>query len=93
MPRNQFDSEAFSILIRYQWLSNSSLYTLKNTNSYRYSFTINFGKFVNKKTGYKEKQNFYGISKIALNSMFYDPTLMKEYLAYELMDKMNIPSS
>lgn len=56
----------------------------------RFSFTINFGKYINKKNGYSEKQNLYGLEKVALNNMYGDVTLMKEYLSYELMRQMGI---
>ena len=69
---------------------NSTLGAVKTRRSERFSFTINFGKYVNKNNGYSEKQNFYGLQKVALNNMYGDATLMKEYLSYELMSQMGI---
>ncbi len=61
------------------------------TTSDRFSFTINFGKFVTKKT-HGAKQNFYGLAKVSFNNLYFDKIAMKEYCALKLMDEMGIPT-
>ena len=39
---------------------NLTLSSVWNSDSDRFSFTINFGKYIKKKNGYSETQNFYG---------------------------------
>lgn len=60
--------------------------------SHRFSFTINFGAYINKENGYSDKQNFYGVSKISFNNFFFDKTMMKEYCALRLMSEMGVPT-
>lgn len=63
---------------------NSSLRTVaqdKTTN--RYSFKIKFDKYV---TG----QTYYGLDELVVNNMFSDATYMKEYIAYDIYEKMGI---
>ena len=62
-----------------------------NPGSDRFSFTVNFGKYVNKAT-YGEKQNFFGCDKISFNNFFFDKSMMKEYLSLKLMDEMGLPT-
>ena len=69
---------------------NLTLSSVWNSDSDRFSFTINFGKYIKKKNGYSETQNFYGLNKVALNNIYGDATLMKEYLSYELMTAMGV---
>lgn len=71
---------------------NLTLSSVWRSDSDRFSFTINFGKYIKKKAGYSDTQNFYGLSKVALNNIYGDSTLMKEYLSYELMTKMGVPT-
>ena len=71
---------------------NLTLKEVWNSTSDRFSFTINFGKYINTDNGYTEKQNLYGLRKVALNNIYGDATLMKEYLSYELMTKMGVPT-
>lgn len=68
---------------------NMSLRNTWDSDSDRFSFTVNFGKYIKKKD-YGEKQNFYGLEKVSFNSMYGDPTLMKEYLSYLLMTEMGL---
>jgi len=63
-----------------------------DTESDRFSFTVNFGKFVKKKKGYTDTQNFYGCSKVSFNAMASDSTMMHEYNAFRLMDEMGLPT-
>ncbi len=70
---------------------NWTLWATNESGSDRFSFTLNFGKFIKKKT-HGAKQNFYGLEKVSFNNMFHDKTAMKEYLAMKLMDEMGIPT-
>lgn len=81
--------------VKYVGIKTKGNLTLKevwNSSSDRFSFTINFGKYINTDNGYTDKQNLYGLRKVALNNIYGDATLMKEYLSYELMTKMGIPT-
>lgn len=82
--------------IGFTGLKTKGNYTLQHTvkdyeNNDRFSFTINFGKYIKKKD-YGVKQNFYGCSKISFNNFFFDRTMMKEYFAMKLMSEMGIPT-
>lgn len=70
---------------------NFSLQKTNETESDRFSFTINFGKYIKKKQ-YGKKQNFYGCDKISFNNLVFDKTAMKEYNAMRLMDEMGVPT-
>ena len=81
--------------VKYAGIKTKGNLTLKevwNSSSDRFSFTINFGKYINNDNGYTDKQNLYDLRKVALNNIYGDATLMKEYLSYELMTKMGIPT-
>ena len=81
--------------VKYVGIKTKGNLTLKevwNSSSDRFSFTINFGKYINTDNGYTDKQNLYGLRKVALNNIYGDATLMKEYLSYELMTRMGIPT-
>lgn len=69
---------------------NLTLRSVWNSNSDRFSFTVNFGKYIKKKNGYSDNQNFHGLSKVAFNNIYGDPTLMKEYLSYNLMTELGV---
>lgn len=62
-----------------------------NAGSDRFSFTVNFGKYVTKEE-YGEKQTFYGCTKISFNNFFFDKSMMKEYCAFMLMKEMGLPT-
>lgn len=62
-----------------------------NAGSDRFSFTINFGKYIKKKD-YGEKQNFFGANKISFNNFFFDKSMMKEFFALMLLDEMGLPT-
>ena len=70
---------------------NYTLYKTNESDSDRFSFTLNFGKYIKKKQ-YGVKQNFYGCQKISFNNCLFDKTIMKEYNAMRLMDEMGIPT-
>jgi spore coat protein CotH len=81
--------------VSYAGLKTKGNYTLTNTyektTSDRFSFTVNFGKYIKKKD-YGDKQNFFGCSKISFNNFFFDKTMMKEYNALRLMTEMGVPT-
>ena len=57
---------------------NTSLSSVKNMNSERYSFKIEFDQYESGKT-------YHGLDKLCLNNIIQDNTYMKDYLAYTLM--------
>lgn len=65
---------------------NTSLTQVANSGSDRYSLKINFDKNV-------DGQDCYGLDSLALNNLYSDNSYLKEYMAYTLMDYMDIPSS
>lgn len=62
-----------------------------NPGSDRFSFTVNFGEYVDKLT-YGEKQTFYGCDKISFNNFFFDKSMMKEFFSFMLMEEMGLPT-
>lgn len=68
---------------------NLTLNTVWQSDSDRFSFTINMSKFVKEKD-YGEDQNFYGLNKLCLNNIYGDPSMMREYLSLTLMTKMGV---
>jgi spore coat protein H len=65
---------------------NSSLRDVAQSDSDRYSFKIDFNYYL-------EEQDFYGITKINLNNIFKDPSMMAEYLGYEMLEDLDAVSS
>ena len=63
-----------------------------DSNYNRFSYTINFGKYINKDNNYDSKQNLLGLRKISFNNMLWDPSYLKEYLSYYLFNEMNVIS-
>ena len=57
---------------------NTSLSSVKNMNSNRYSFKIEFDQ-------YDDTKSYHGLDKLCLNNIIQDNTYMKDYLAYTLM--------
>ncbi len=57
---------------------NTSLSSVKNMDSDRYSFKIEFDQYETCKT-------YHGLDKLCLNNIIQDNTYMKDYLAYTLM--------
>lgn len=81
--------------VKYTGIKTKGDYTLihsydDNHGSDRFSFTINFGKYINKKN-YGEKQTFYGCEKISFNNFFFDRSMLKEYVSYKLLEEMGLP--
>ena len=65
---------------------NSSLSTVASDDTTdRYSFKVKFDEYV-------DGQTLDGLSKIALNNIISDATYMKEYLSYDLLDRMGVPT-
>ncbi len=84
------------VTIGYCGLKTKGNYTLEhsytdNPGSDRFSFTINFGKYV-KKADYGQTQNFFGANKISFNNFFFDKSMMKEFFSLKLMDEMGLPT-
>ncbi|BAC14467.1 hypothetical conserved protein [Oceanobacillus iheyensis HTE831] len=63
---------------------NSSLRSVASSESDRYSFKLKFDEYID--------QDLEGYTKINLNNNFADPSYMREYLTYELMEKMGLPT-
>ncbi|WP_246096890.1 CotH kinase family protein [Psychrobacillus soli] len=61
---------------------NSSLMSVAGSDSNRYSFKLEFNKYI--------EQNLAGYTKINLNNNFADPSYMREYLTYDLLEKMGL---
>ncbi|MCR4640128.1 CotH kinase family protein [Ruminococcus sp.] len=62
---------------------NTSLSSVKNMDSSRYSFKIEFDQYENGKT-------YHGLDKLCLNNIIQDNTYMKDYLAYTLMNDFGV---
>lgn len=62
-----------------------------NPGSDRFSFTVNFGEYVNK-ADFGEKQTFFGCDKISFNNFFFDKSMLKEFFAMMLMEEMGLPT-
>ena len=63
----------------------TSLSSVASSDSDRYSFKIKADEYVS-------GQNFAGLDEFVLNNNYQDPTYMKEYLSYELMEEMEVPT-
>lgn len=64
---------------------NSSLSTVSQYNSQRYSLKIEFDH-------YNAGETYYGLDKLSLNNIIQDSTYMKDYVCYHLMNDMGVPS-
>ena len=64
---------------------NSSLNSVANSDSERFSFKLEFDHYI-------DGQSLDGLNKINLNNGFSDPSYMREYLSYELLAEMGIPT-
>lgn len=64
---------------------NSSLVSVVNSASERYSFNIDVNEYV-------DGQKLLGMKKFVLNNMFNDPSYMREYIAYQLLEEMGVAS-
>ncbi|MCI8341636.1 MAG: spore coat protein CotH [Firmicutes bacterium] len=57
---------------------NSSLRTVAQSDSDRYSFKIEFDH-------YDSTKNYYGLDKLVLNNIIQDNTYVKDYIVYKMM--------
>lgn len=64
---------------------NTSLSTVASLDSERYSFKIEFDH-------YDSAKSYYGLDKISLNNLIQDSTMMKDYLAYTMMNEFGVNS-
>lgn len=64
---------------------NSSLNMVAGSDSDRYSFKIDFDR-------YFDGQNMEGLTKLNLNNSISDPSYMREYLSYSLLNEAGIPT-
>lgn len=63
----------------------SSLTTVANSSSDRYSFKVDVNEYV-------DDQKFFGLKKFTLQNSFNDPSYMRETIAYNLMTEMGVPA-
>lgn len=71
---------------------NATLRSVWESDNDRFSFIVNFGKYIKKKGGYSDTQNLLGIGKVTFNDIYSDASLMKEYLSYKLLTEMGVPT-
>lgn len=65
---------------------NSSLYFVAyQGDSSRYSFRVNFGKYV-------EGQTYHGLDRLSLNNCFSDATYLRDYVCYEVFRQAGVPA-
>ena len=65
---------------------NTSLTAVaEDQDSDRYSFKVNFGKYL-------KGQTYYGLNKLSLNNIYADATYMKDYLSYEIFRQAGVES-
>ncbi|MBD8523469.1 CotH kinase family protein [Lysinibacillus fusiformis] len=64
---------------------NLTLRSVINSDSDRYSLKIDFDY-------YDDTQSLFGLKKLNLNNNYSDSTLMREYISYELMEQMGLPT-
>ncbi|MBQ6039245.1 MAG: CotH kinase family protein [Oscillospiraceae bacterium] len=64
---------------------NTSLSSVRNMDSSRYSFKIEFDQ-------YDSTKSYHGLDKLCLNNIIQDNTYMKDYLAYTLMSDFGVDS-
>lgn len=62
---------------------NTSLSTVSQMGSDRYSFKIEFDQ-------YDSGKSYYGLDKLCLNNLIQDNTMMKDYLTYRLMGEFGV---
>lgn len=64
---------------------NTSLTQVASYGNDRYSFKIEFDH-------YDSTNTYYGLDKLCLNNIIQDNTYMKDYLTYQMMQKMDVAS-
>lgn len=64
---------------------NSSLMAVANTGTPRFGLRVDLDY-------YNPDCNLYGVNKLSFNNGFSDPTLIREFLGYELFKQMGVPT-
>lgn len=78
------DGEAYkNVAIRGK--GNTSLSSVKEMGSERYSFKIEFDH-------YDSSITYHGLDKLSLNNLIQDSTMMKDYLTYTMMNEFKVAS-
>lgn len=78
------DGEKYSnVAIRAK--GNTSLSSVQQYGNDRYSLKLEFDH-------YDSAQTYYGLDKLCLNNLIQDKTMMKDYFAYTLMNRMGVAS-
>lgn len=77
------DGERFSN-VGLRTKGNNSLRLTNRYGSDRYSLKLEFDHFTS--------SSYFGLDKFSLDSSFQDNSYLKSYLAYDMMDFMNVPS-
>lgn len=62
---------------------NSSLMSVANSDSDRYSYKINFDK-------YNTSQSMEGLTQLNLNNCYSDPSYMREFITYSICEDMGL---
>ena len=62
---------------------NTSLTSVANSDSDRYSFKIDFDY-------YDDNGNYYGLKKLCLNNNYSDNSSMREYISYKIMGELGL---
>lgn len=62
---------------------NTSLTSVANSDSDRYSFKLDFDYYDN-------NGNYYGLKKLCLNNNYSDNSSMREYISYQIMGEMGL---
>ncbi|NGP59646.1 spore coat assembly protein [Paenibacillus thiaminolyticus] len=64
---------------------NSSLTGVASSDSDRYSLKLLLNEYI-------DSQNLLGVTSINLNNGYSDPSFIREYLTYELLEEMGLPT-
>ena len=64
---------------------NTSLSTVSQLGSERYSLKIEFDR-------YQDNNTYHGLDKLCLNNLIQDYTMMKDYIVYKLMNEFGVAS-
>ena len=62
---------------------NTSLSSVSQMNSDRYSFKLEFDQ-------YEKAKSYHGLDKISLNNVIQDNTYMKDFLTYQMMNEFGV---
>ena len=71
--------------VAFRTKGNSSLQSVAQMNSTRYSFKVDMNYYV-------DGQKLMGMKKINLNNNYKDPSYMRERIAYDMMRSLDIPT-